>query len=300
MKKLIVAFTFIIMAAFAVQAQELRCNISVSDKQIEGTSKDVFNTLQKALTEFMNNRRWTDRQYAVNERIECNISIIINEQPTTETFKAELQIQARRPVYGASYNTTILNFKDNDFNFIYREFEPIEFNENSFDSNLSAVMAYYAYLIIGFDSDSFAMYGGTPYFQKAENIVNMAQSTSEAGWRAYESRKNRYEVINNLMDERLRKFREFFYQYHRLGLDEMIKNPVNARARIAQSMIVLEEVNRNRPSSIVLQMFFDAKDEEIIDIFSQGTDKEKTDIYKLLIDLNPAKATKYETILKRN
>jgi hypothetical protein len=297
MKKYIL-FLFLVFSV-AVSAQELQCNISVSSKQIEGTNKDVFNTLQKGLTEFMNNRRWTDRQYAINERIECSFTIIVNEQPTTETFKAEIQVQARRPVYGSSYTTTLLNFKDQTFNFEYKEFDPIEFNDNSFDSNLTAVLAYYAYLILGLDSDSFSMYGGTPYFQKAENIVNMAQSTSESGWRAFESRRNRYEVINNIMDERLKRFREFYYQYHRLGLDEMAKNPANARARIAQSIIVLEEVNRNRPSSIALQLFFDAKEDELINIFSQGTDKEKSDMYKLLSDLNPTKSTKYEQILKK-
>ncbi len=289
----------LIMMSVATNAQELQCNVSVSSKQIEGTNRDIFNTLQKALSEFMNNRRWTERQYAVNERIECSVNIVIGEQPTTETFKAEIQVQARRPVYGTSYYTTLLNFKDPNFNFVYREFSTLDFNENTLDSNLTAVMAYYAYLIIGLDSDSFAMYGGTPTFQKAENIVNMAQSSGESGWKAYEGKgKNRYDVINNIMDERLRKFREFFYQYHRLGLDEMVKNPVNARARIAQYMPVLEEVNRNRPSSVVLTMFFDAKDDELINIFSQGTDKEKKDVYKILSEINPTKSSQYEAILK--
>ena len=298
MKQISILFLFLVFSV-AISAQELQCHVSVSTKQVEGTNRDVFNTLQKALTEFMNNRRWTDRQYAVNERIECNISIIINEQTTAETFKAELQVQARRPVYGSSYTTPILNFKDQNFNFTYREFETLEFNDNNFESNLTAVMAFYAYLIIGLDSDSFAPFGGTPAFQKAENIVNMAQSRQESGWRAFESRRNRYEVINNIMDERLRKFREFFYQYHRHGLDEMVRNPANARARIAQSMIVLEEVNRNRPNSIALQMFFDAKEDELISIFSEGTDKERADVFKILSTLVPTKTSKFEKIIKK-
>jgi hypothetical protein len=279
-----------------VGAQELKCNVSVGTQSIEGTNKEVYNSLQKTLSEFMNNRRWTDMYFSVNERIECNINITVKEQTTGDSYKAEIQVQARRPVYGTSYNTTILNFKDENFTFTYKEFDPIEFNENVFESNLSAVMSFYAYLIIGLDADSFSLFGGNPYFQKAENIVNMAQSTSESGWRAFESRKNRYEIINNLTDERLKKIREFFYQYHRLGLDEMSKNPSNARAKIVQNIKGLEEANRNKPSSLILQMFFDAKDDELINIFSEGLDKEKKDMYEMLSELNPTKSSNYEKI----
>ena len=298
MKKLILfLFLSISISAFS---QELRCNVSVSSMEIEGTNKDVFITLQKAITEFMNNRRWTEMQFAVNERIECSINIIVSKQSTTENFEARIQVQARRPVYGTSYSTTLLNFEDKEFNFIYREFEPLEFNENTFGTNLTAVLAYYAYLIIGLDSDSFSSFGGTPYFQKAENIVNMAQSTSESGWRAYSGR-NRYEIISNIMDERLRRFRDFYYQYHRLGLDEMAKNPANARARIAQAIIVLREVNNNKRLSMSLQMFCEAKRDELISIFStnDAPDKEKKDVSAVLIEIDPTNASKYEAILKR-
>jgi len=228
------------------------------------------------------------------------MNIIVNKQVSTENFEARIQVQSRRPVYGTSYSTTMLNFEDKEFNFIYREFEPLEFNENSFESNLTAVLAYYAYLIIGLDSDSFSPFGGTPQFQKAENIVNMAQGRSESGWRAYSGR-NRYEIISNTMDERLRKFRDFFYQYHRHGLDEMAKNPVNARARIAQSILVLRDVKNNVRSSMALQMFLDAKRDELISIFSGNDvpDKEKKDISALLIEIDPTNASKYEAILKR-
>jgi len=298
MKKLILfLFLSICVSTFS---QELRCSVGVSSMEIEGTNKDVFITLQKAITEFMNNRRWTEMQFAVNERIECSINIIVSKQTTTENFEARIQVQARRPVYGTSYNTTLLNFEDKEFSFIYREFEPLEFNENSFDSNLTAVLAYYAYLIIGLDSDSFSSFGGTPYFQKAENIVNMAQSTSESGWRAYSGR-NRYEIISNIMDERLRRYRDFYYQYYRLGLDEMAKNPANARARIAQSIIVLREVNNNKRSSMVLQMFCETKKDELISIFSASDvpDKEKKDVSALLIEIDPTNASKYEAITKK-
>lgn len=295
MKKIIFILSLFI-ASLNVQAQELKCTVTVSSKQVEGTNREVFTDLQKALNEFMNNRRWTDLQYAVNERIDCTINIIVSEQTTVESFKSEIQVQARRPVYGTSYNTTILNFRDQTFNFTYRENDYLEFNDNTFGSNLTAVMAFYAYLIIGLDCDTFASFGGTPYLQKAENIVNMAQSTSESGWRALDSDRNRYSVINSILDERLRKIREFSYQYHRLGLDEMMKNPSNARARIAQSMQLLEEAHRNKSSSQAMRMFLDAKDDEIVDIFKEGTDKEKNDVYKILVAINPSKTNVYDGI----
>ncbi|MDR0873436.1 MAG: DUF4835 family protein [Prevotellaceae bacterium] len=299
MKKIILYLLFIL--PLSASAQELKCNVSVSRMEVEGTNNEVFVTLQKAITEYMNNRHWTEMQMSVNERIECSINIIVSKQSTTENFDARIQVQARRPVYGASYSTTLLNFEDKDFSFRYKEFEPLEFNENdafSDNTNLTAVLAYYAYLIIGLDSDSFSSFGGTPYFQKAENIVNQAQSSSWGGWRAYSGR-NRYEIINNIMDERLRKYREFFYQYHRLGLDEMAKSPANARARIAQNIIVLREVNRNKPMSMALQMFFETKCDELVSIFSEGTDKEKKDVRDLLVEIDGVHSSKYDKIIQK-
>jgi len=297
LKAIVVFFEFLLCNTLS--AQELNCSVSVNSNQIEGTNEEVYKTLQKSLNEYMNDRHWTGMFFAQNERIECSINITITERPTTETFKGYLQIQARRPVYGTSYNTTLLNFKDEKFEFTYKDFDPLEFNENSFDSNLTAVMAYYAYLIIGLDSDSFSPFGGTACFQKAENIVNLAQSTSEKGWKAFEDRKNRYEIINDLLDDRLRKFREFSYQYHRLGLDAMITSTSNARAKIAQALKGLEEVKNNKSNSVILQLFVDSKDEELINIFKkEGLDTEKKDVVEILTKLNPTKSSKYEEILK--
>ncbi len=297
LKAIVVFFAFLLCNTLS--AQELNCSVSVNSNQIEGTNEEVYKTLQKSLNEYMNDRHWTGMVFAQNERIECSINITITERPTTETFKGYLQIQARRPVYGTSYNTTLLNFKDEKFEFTYKDFDPLEFNENSFDSNLTAVMAYYAYLIIGLDSDSFSPFGGTACFQKAENIVNLAQSTSEKGWKAFEDRKNRYEIINDLLDDRLRKFREFSYQYHRLGLDAMITSTSNARAKIAQALKGLEEVKNNKSNSVILQLFVDSKDEELINIFKkEGLDTEKKDVVEILTKLNPTKSSKYEEILK--
>ena len=299
MKRILGILSFLMLVGITLSAQELNCTVSVNSSQIEGTSEEIYRTLQKSLNEFMNDRHWTGMFFSPNERIECSINITINEHPTTETFKGYLQVQARRPVYGTSYYTTLLNFKDEKFEFTYKEFDPLEFNENSFDSNLTAVMAYYAYLIIGLDSDSFSPFGGTTCFQKAENIVNMAQSSSEKGWKAFEDRKNRYEIINDLLDDRLRKYREFFYQYHRLGLDAMTTSTSNARAKIAQSIKSLEEVKNNKSNSVVLQLFVDAKDDEIVNIFKkEGLETEKKDVCEILTKINPTKSSKYEGILK--
>ena len=297
MKKVILPF-IISLLCLQIQAQELNCRVSVNSSKLQGTSRQVFETLEKSLTEFVNERRWTEHQYLPEERIDCSIMITINEQPSDNQYIAEMQIQARRPVFGSSYMTTIINMRDEKFNFTYSEFDPIEFSESSFGTNLSSVMAFYAYYIIGMYSDSFSRLGGTAAFRRAENIVNMAQSTSEVGWRAFEGNRNRYDVIQSIIDERVRRFRDFFYEYHRLGLDEMSSNMANARATILKSMDALREVNKVQPSSLTLQMFFDAKNDELTGIFSGGTPAEKTAVFNLLKEVNIAQISKYQDILK--
>lgn len=293
---------FFIVTLFCgiVSAQELNCNLQINSSQIQIANKQVFETLQKELNDFMNNRHWTSGIYAVAERIDCNFMITIQSY-VDNVFTTELQIQARRPVYNTSYNTSTFNFKDEHFNFTYVEFDPIEINTTTYESNLTAVLAYYAYIIIGLDLDSYSKLGGTECFRQAENIVNLMQSKSDQsealGWKAFESNKNRYALINNLMDERFRKYREFFYVYHRQGLDEMTSNVANARAKIAEGLPILREINRMQPSAIAIQAFLDSKNDEIINIFSKkGTTKEKTDVYEIMTDVNPTLTSRYEAI----
>lgn len=280
-----------------VIAQELNCSLKINSDMVQGTNKSVFNTLENSILEFLNNRRWTDLSYAQQERIECNINVIVSKVEE-ELFTAEIQVQSRRPVFNSSYNTTLFNFRDNAFSFTYKEFEVLEFNENVLNSNLTAVLAYYAYLIIGYDMDSYSRLGGTPYFQAAERIVNNAQSLDFPGWRAFENTRNRYALINNLTDEAFKKFRNYIYDYHRLGLDEMSVNMVNARARIASGLSVLKETNRSRPSAIAVMSFLDAKNEELINIFKGATDQEKKNAVEILSDINPTASGKYESIMK--
>ena len=297
MRYFLLLMSLFVFAALA-QAQELNCTLSINSDQIQGTNKSVFNTLQKSMSEFMNNRKWTELTYANTERIECTMNVIV-KKVDADFFTAEIQIQSRRPIYNSTYNSPLFNFKDNDFSFNYKEFDQLEINANTITSNLTAVLAYYAYLIIGYDMDSYSRLGGTPLFQSAESIVNAAQGSDLGkGWKAFETNKNRYALINNILDEAFKKYRNYFYEYHRLGLDEMTSNATNARGRIAEGLPLLREANRARPSAIVISSFLDAKNDELINIFSKATTKEKTEAVQVLSDINPTQTSRYEQILK--
>ena len=296
MKRLLMILSFLLTISYG-QAQELNCNININSEQVEGSNKSVFVTLKKSISEFVNNRKWTELTYANTERIECTMNIIVKKMDI-DVFTAEIQVQSRRPVYNSSYYSTLFNFKDNNFTFKYKEFDQLEMNENTITSNLTAVLAYYAYIIIGYDMDSYSRLGGTAYFLAAENIVNSAQGADLTGWKAFESPKNRYALVNNLTDEAFKKFRSFVYDYHRLGLDEMTSNSANARGKIAEGLPLIREANRARPSAIIISTFMDAKSDELVNIFSKGNQKEKTDAVEILSDVNPTQTSRYEKILK--
>jgi len=293
----IVFFVSGLLMAFSVGAQELNCNLVINSDQIQGSNKSVFNTLQKSASDFINNRRWTELSYEQDERIECTMTMIV-KKVENDQFTAELQVQSRRPVYNTSYNTTLINFRDNDIVFTYKEFDVLEFNDNQVTSNLTAILTYYVYLILGYDMDSYSRMGGTPFFQAAEQLVVSAQTLDMPGWRAFESTRNRYALINNLNDEAFRKFRNYLYEYHRLGLDEMTANVVNARAKISAGLPILREANRARPSAIAIATFLDAKTDEIINIFKRASDQEKKTVIEILTDVNPTQSERYETIMK--
>ena len=297
MKHWIIILNFLLFAGF-LQAQELNCTVQINYDQIPGTNRSVYNTLKKSITEFLNNRKWTELSFSNEERIDCNITIVV-KKVDADAYTSEIQIQSRRPVFNSSYYSTLFNFKDLDFTFNYKEFDQLELNQNAISSNLTAVLAYYAYIIIGYDMDSYSRLGGTSCFQAAEGIVNSAQGANLVGWNAFESTRNRYALINNLLDESFKKYRNYFYEYHRLGLDEMSTNSTNARARIAEGLPVLRETNRANPSTIVISSFLDAKNDELINIFSKATLPEKTDAVQVLSDVNPTQSSRYEKILKQ-
>ena len=284
----------------AAGAQELNCTVTINSDQIEGSNKQVYETLKQGIEEYMNQNRWTNMTFAETEKIECSMLIVV-KQVLGNSYSCEMTLQSRRPVYGTTYTTPLLNFKDNAFNFTYQEFDRIEWQQNQFTTNLTAMLAYYCYLIIGHDLDSYQRLGGTPCFRMCEEIVNACQSASmegseQKGWLAFDSNRNRYALINNLQDEAFKKYRNFYYEYHRLGLDEMSGNVTNGRARIAAGLPVLKEAYRARPATYVINTFLDAKADELVDIFRKGTDKEKKEVYDLLIDIDPTRQNTYDRI----
>ena len=248
--------------------------------------------------EFVNNRKWTDATFAVNEKIDCSMTIIVNELDES-SFQTEIQVQARRPVYNSSYTTTLFNFRDQELNFEYMEGEPLDFNSNTLTSNLTATVAFYVYIILGLDFDSFAPKGGTTYIQQAQQIVNMAQSEmSWNGWKAFESNQNRHALATALQDNASEAFRDMWYTYHRRGLDEMAANPDRGRMTIIEALPALREVRSARPTSVLLQMFSDAKLDEIVAIYSKATTQERQDGYKMLFEIYPTQSTRLEALQK--
>lgn len=296
----IVAILALIAMSIPMKAQELKCNISINSEQVQGSNKAIFTTLQQSMEEFVNTQRWTNMTFQEKERIECSMMIVV-KSVQDNMFVCEFTCQSRRPVFGTTYTTPTLNIKDENFTFTYQEYDRMEFQHNTFTSNLTALVAYYCYLIIGHDMDSFAKLGGTPYFQICEDIVTSAQSASldnaeMVGWKAFESNRNRYALTNNLMDEAFKKYRAYYYDYHRHGLDEMVNNVANGRARIAKDIKVLKEAYNARPATYLVGTFLDAKSDELVNIFKSGTTDEKKMVYELLMDIDPTRQDTYENI----
>jgi len=285
-----------------IYAQELNCNVQILTQQIQGTNKQVFQTLEGAIYEFINNTSWTNHSFDVDERIECNMLFNITDQISDSEFSGTLQIQVRRPVYNSSLNTVLFNYVDNDLDFEYVEYQPMEFSETSHISNITSILAYYVYIILGLDYDSFSYEGGTEFFEKAEKVVNNARNAKEKGWKSIDSqsRKNRYWLINNILLEDFSPAREFIYKYHRLGLDRMYEKINEARAEIAENLTLLQQVYRNKPDPFMhfLQVIYDAKSDEIINIFKESLPEEKRRVFALLNEIDPANTNKYEKIIK--
>lgn len=287
----------------SVCGQELKCNVTLNYEAVQSANKETFEHLKQSISEFINNTLWTNMTFAETEKIECNMLIVVSSVSEDNLYSTELQVQSNRPIWGTSYNSPVMNFKDNQFNFTYQDFDQIHFDKSSYTTNLAAMLAYYAYLIIGFDCDSYAKLSGTPCFQICENICTLCQSasmndTEQKGWKAFDSNRNRYALINNLMDDAFKEYRAFSYTYHRLGLDEMSANVINGRAHIAQDFKVLQEANRARPATYVVNTFLDAKSDELVNIFSKGTNEEKEKVHEILTSIDPTRSDLYDKIMK--
>ena len=280
------------------RANEFNAQVKINSDKIQGTNQQVYTTLQDALTQFINTRKWSDATFGINERIDCTFNIIINEA-TDNSYKAELQIQASRPVYNSSYVTTLLNFRDTQLDFDYTEFEQLEYTENTLNSNLIATVVFYLYTILGLDFDSFSPRGGTAFFQQAQQVVTLAQSQmSWNGWKAFDSDRNRHAIATALNENVSEGYRDMWYNYHRKGLDEMAANVDRGRTTILSLLPTLEELKKTRPTSVLLQMFADSKLDEVVAIYSKATTTEKQEGYKMLSNLYPAMTTRLEPLKK--
>ena len=299
--RLFIASVLIVLATGSAVSQELYCNVQVSAQKIQGSNREIFQNMQRDIYEFMNSMVWTDNLFSFSERIECNLLINLDEQLSADEFRGTIQVQLSRPVYNTTYESTVLNFIDNNLQFRYVEFQSLEFNPNSHTSNLVSVLAYYAYLLIGMDFDTYSQGGGTPYFQVAEKIVTNAQNAPEQGWKPYDGsrNRNRYWLVKNILDSEYSGVRQFLYLYHLKGLDRMESDMTQARTEIYESLRRLQEVYRRRPDPFMYLMtvVLDAKADEIVNIFSQGFPEEKNRVVQILTEIDPANETKYQKIL---
>ena len=276
MRKFLFLFCCFLFSATLV-AQELNCEVTINYEQVTQTRPEVFKTLERSLNDFVNKTKWTNRSFKENEKIQSRLFITVNSGDG-DRFNATIQIQSSRPVYNSAYDTPIFNYKDNSFDFIYQEFQPLIFNANSFESNLVGVVSYYVYIILGLDADTFALQGGDDYYRKAQNIVTQAQGSSFAGWSQESGNRSRFELVDNLLSNTFREYRVTMYNYHRKGMDVMSDNNSTGKQVITGSLKLFEPLIKRRPNAFLIQTFFDAKAEEIQGIFSDGP---KTDIVKL-------------------
>ena len=271
-------------------AQELNARLTINHQMVEGTSASVFETLEETLNEFLNERQWTEMQFGRNERINCNFSITLHSySPAENTFEGSIFVQATRPVFGSNYTSTTFAINDTEFGFTYQEHDQLEFRVDVIENNLTAVLAYYVYLIIGIDLDTMSPMGGTEYLKMSQNIVNNAQTLSEKGWKAFDNDKNRYAIINDLLDGGMEPFRKMHYTYYRLGLDTMHENVERGRDGITQAIDLLKQAKENKGMSMLPQIFADFKRDELVSIYKgHGTPNEKETIIETLSRINPS------------
>ena len=267
-------------------SQELNCKVEINADKVQNANKEIFNTLQSAISDYMNTQKWTDAQFGTNEKIECRLYFTINSYDEPN-ITGDLQIQSMRPVYNSSYTTTAINFKDTKVEFSYELNQPLVYNDVSWENNLTGILNFYAYLIIAMDFDTFSLNGGDAYYDKAANVVRLAQSEGESGWKAFEDPKNRSSVLSAFTDKTTSGMREILYNYHRKGLDEMVVSPDKGRAVITQTLSTLKSVYDLAPMSVCISMFKDAKLDELVNVYSKSTTTEKDNVFELLKTLYP-------------
>ncbi|WP_295770193.1 DUF4835 family protein [uncultured Mucilaginibacter sp.] len=295
MKKLLLLLT-LCFAGFATFAQDLNARVQVLSPKIATTNKRIFTTLQTAMREFLNGRKWSPDAIQPDEKIDCSFILTITAWDNGTSFSGELQVQSTRPVYNASYNTPVFSINDRDFDFTYTEGQTIDFNNQNFQSNLASVLAFYAYTILAFDYDSFSKFGGTSYFANAQSVVINAQSSSYRGWKAFDNNTNRYWLSENTMSGTYIPLREFMYNYHRLGLDRMVENATEARQTIFNSLPVLTQLDRVRVGATLPTLFFLAKRSELVSTFLKADPQMRVQAMNILLQADPANGTLYKAL----
>lgn len=295
MKKLVVLFLFLMTMA-GISAQDFQCQLSINSQQISGSNREKFNSLQQELIKFINDRKWCQYNLKINERINCGIMINLESQ-SGDVLTGSMTIQLQRPVYKTNYKTDILNFQDKAVQFTYIEGTPLEYADNANLNQLTTLIAFYLNLFLGMEFDTFSMNGGAPYFDKCQNMIDLCQSVKEPGWKSYESgQANRYWILENLNNPSYSEFHEFLYNYHRLGLDVMADSPDAGRAVIAESLRLLQNINSQRSGLYLMQIIVQSKATEIINIFRNGTQGEKTQVAAIMKVLDPANASRYDVL----
>jgi hypothetical protein len=294
------SFLVLLLICFGINLypQELNFSVRINAQKVQVADQSIFETLSQTMTEFLNNQKWTDDIFSNTERINCNLLLTIQEESGT-TFKADLAIQSTRPVFKSSYESPMLNHIDRDITFSYQQYDPLQFSRNTFTNNLSAVLSFYAYIILGLDYDSYSPRGGENYFQIAQEILNnipQGSAESNQGWRSMESTRNRYWLIENLLSPRIRVFRESIYNYHRQGLDLMSSDVVKGRNSIKNSLEAIAGVTKTYPNAMIIQMFANAKGDEINEIFKPAPSSERLDVGQLLSVIDPSNANRYRAL----
>ena len=287
---------FIFLSTITISSQELNCQVTVNFDQVSGSNRQVFTTLETAISEFVNQKKWTDKTVKSQERINCAINIIITKRDNN-LFEGSIQIQSTRPVFGTSYETPILNIRDNDFNFKYNEFDQFIYNPTKFDSNLISTIVFYTYVILGVDADSFALNGGETYLKEAENVTLQAQQSGLAAWSNQVGVQNRFQMIDNLLSPGLNQFRSVLYTYHRKGLDELTVDAKIAKQNLENTIITLDRLFNKVIGNPLLRLFFDAKADEIVNLYSDGPNtRSKQRLLAVLQKISPNNSSKWRKI----
>lgn len=298
MNKILLIF-FVFLLSTGISAQEFLCNVQIQSQKIQGVDPSVFESMEKSIFEFMNNRKWSDQNFLIEERLECTMVITINQaNQGGDEFTGTLNIVLQRPIYNTDYNSVIINLVDNDFQFKYTPFQSMEYADNSFTDNLTQVMAFYAYLMLGLDYDTFSLYGGTAFFEKANSVVSVAQNTNFTGWQVFEGPKNRAQLVENILNTSYQTLRKMMYEYHRKGLDVMSDKVDPGRQAITASLGSLKTVYEKRPGLYYLQVILEAKRQEIMDIYSEATPAEKVSMINIMKEVDPPYGNRYDDVMK--